>query len=116
MLGAGTPYNYSHRKFRGEKLGSSALSHFNSSGRMPQLQLAVGAFLVCCALLSGTAIVFQDRKPDREIQLSENNDEISGLNDGMEVEDPFEVATAEDVLDGYPIAEEKFWVQVRCFP
>ena len=80
---------------------------------MPQLQLAATVFLVCCAIVSGVAIFYQGKAPDREIQLPINNDEIPGLDDGTKSDDPFEVTTPEDVIDGYPVAERKFWVRVR---
>lgn len=82
---------------------------------MPQLQLAVTVVLVCCAILSGVAIFYQTRSADREVQLPVNDDETTGVDDVSQTKDPFEVTMPEDVIDGYPIAEEKFWVRVR-FP
>ena len=80
---------------------------------MPQLQLTVSVFLVCCAILSGVTIFYQTRPADREVQLPINDDESSGMGDESQSKDPFEVTMPEDVIDGYPIAEQEFWTRVR---
>lgn len=85
---------------------------------MPPFQLAIGATLFACGLLSLTVVLLNARSPEGKIQLPIHNDDESedGVLDGngeAESEDPFNIIKPEDVLDGYPIDEDEFWIKVR---
>lgn len=63
---------------------------------------------------ASSAIIFLFSRPKRlELPTSgayEQNEHMAG----EEHKDPFDIADREDVIDGYPIEEEKFWSQVKA--
>ncbi|KAF7292829.1 Multidrug resistance-associated ABC transporter protein [Mycena indigotica] len=68
---------------------------------MPRYQLEATTALTSGALLSAV-LFFVNRTKDGKIRLEEN-----------EASDPFDVTTAEDLTDGYPLQEEKFWSTMK---
>jgi hypothetical protein len=61
-----------------------------------------------------SALVFIFPRPNR-LQLPTS--EAHQSNERFETEDrkdPFDIASREDIIDGYPLDEDKFWSQV-CF-
>lgn len=79
---------------------------------MPQYQLEVAVFLTCCALLSCVFVYRAARTEDTDasIALPIYNGSLDDSKDALE--DPFNVTTAEDMVDGQPIREEEFWRKV----
>ena len=78
---------------------------------MPRFQLEVGILLCCAALLSAVVYVVQKRPKEGAVKLPIYDD--GELNEAAEFDDPFNVTTPGDVIDGYPIREEEFWSNVR---
>ncbi|KAF5371802.1 hypothetical protein D9758_003453 [Tetrapyrgos nigripes] len=78
---------------------------------MPRFQPEIAVFLAVCA---GASLSFLSisklRSTDGKIQLH-----LHSEGNGSEelTSDPFDVATAEDYLEGYPIEEEKFWKKTK---
>ena len=71
---------------------------------MPQHQLPVAISLSACALFS--AAVFALAKPDDgKVKLPEIARDATS-------KDPFDVTTPEDIVDGEPIDEARFWSRV----
>jgi hypothetical protein len=75
---------------------------------MPRFQLEVATALAVGALCS-LSIFYLSRPKEGKITLPTHSDYEEVI-----TEDPFDVITPEDVLEGYPIDERKFWDQVRC--
>lgn len=75
---------------------------------MPRSQLQIAAVLAFSA--GASLVVFLlTRSKEGKIQLPSH---VNEENEYAE-HDPFDVTKPEDVMDGYPIAEEKFWRRVR---
>jgi hypothetical protein len=79
---------------------------------MPRYQLQIAIALNVSAALSAL-FLYLTRPKEGKIQLpihtsSHRDAPEETYPDG----DPFDVTTAEDVLDGYPLDEERFWVKV----
>ncbi len=71
---------------------------------MPRSQFQVAIALVACEVLSALLLVVV--KPDEgKIKLPVVQDDP--------LEDPFDVTKPEDVVDGEPVDEVKFWARVR---
>jgi hypothetical protein len=70
---------------------------------MPRYQLSVAIALAVAAACSVGLILFA-RTQERKIQLPLTGEEVD--------DDPFDVSSPEDVVDGYPVEENKFWAQV----
>ncbi|KAF9531155.1 multidrug resistance-associated ABC transporter [Crepidotus variabilis] len=77
---------------------------------MPPLHLPVAVSLAFSALASfGIFYSANRRSAEGKIRLpthAERSDELLG-------HDPFDVAKREDLVDGYPIDEERFWAKTR---
>ena len=72
---------------------------------MAQYQLHIAASLAACAAFS--ASVFALAKPvDNKVKLPEAVQDATA-------KDPFDVTKLEDVVNGEPIDEERFWSRVR---
>lgn len=75
---------------------------------MPRYQLEIAIALDVAAALSAL-IFYLNRSKEGKISLPlAAHAESEIYPDG----DPFDVTLAEDVLDGYPLQEEKFWTKV----
>ena len=70
---------------------------------MPRYQLSVAIALLVGAACSLGLILFA-RTREGKIQLPLTGEEVDN--------DPFDVFSPEDVVDGYPVEENKFWAQV----
>ena len=70
---------------------------------MPPFQLPIAGLLAFSAVAS-LIVFFCTRSTEGKIQLSTNEPAFH---------DPFDVVTPEDIVDGDPIDEEKFWRKVR---
>ena len=76
---------------------------------MPSFQLPVAVTLASCALLS-LAVRGISASKWGKIALPVT------LNDPLEPQrDPFDVTSPEDIIDGEPIDETSFWLNVRPF-
>ncbi|KAJ7824278.1 multidrug resistance-associated ABC transporter [Mycena leptocephala] len=76
---------------------------------MPRYQLEIAIALDVAAALSAL-IFYLNRSKEGKISLPlAAHAESEIYPDG----DPFDVTLAEDVLDGYPLQEEKFWTKMR---
>jgi hypothetical protein len=76
---------------------------------MPRYQLEVAIALNVSAALS-VLFLYLARPKEGKIQLPVHARDIAETYpDG----DPFDVTTAEDVLEGYPLNEETFWAKVE---
>ncbi|CAE6396057.1 unnamed protein product [Rhizoctonia solani] len=74
--------------------------------------LAASIIADVCALSS--AIIFLFSRPKQlELPTAEASEHDERL-DGEDQKDPFDIATREDTIDGYPLHEEKFWSQVKA--
>jgi hypothetical protein len=71
---------------------------------MPRFELAVAIALVGGALCSAAVFAFSGKK-ESAIRLPVYEGE-----DGWK--DPFDVTIPEDLVDGFPIDEAKFWARV----
>lgn len=72
------------------------------------VQLAISTGLVVVASFSALAkVLLRHKEGEIKLPLSQNADTAA-----LE-HDPFDVATPEDVIDGYPLDEEDFWIKVR---
>ncbi|CEL57922.1 ATP-dependent bile acid permease OS=Saccharomyces cerevisiae (strain ATCC 204508 / S288c) GN=YBT1 PE=1 SV=2 [Rhizoctonia solani AG-1 IB] len=73
--------------------------------------LAASAIADVCAISSALILLFS--RPKRlELPTTDAGDRDERL-EGEDRKDPFDIATSEDMIDGYPIHEEKFWSQVK---
>lgn len=73
---------------------------------MPRFQLEVAVSLAACAVLS--ALLLAVLKPgDGKVHLPQV------IQDGA-LQDPFDVTKAEDIVDGEPVDETKFWARVSA--
>jgi len=78
---------------------------------MARLQFEIAVLLAICAITSLSALLLSRAwSRDGKIQLPLHTEE-NGTEDLTP--DPFDVITAEDCLEGYPIEEEIFWKRVR---
>lgn len=76
---------------------------------MPDYQLPIAGALAVTAV--GSLILLLRRPNDEgKIQLPTHGEDDSSL-----LRDPFDVTKPEDVTDGYPIDEEKFWNKARLW-
>ncbi|KAF8707606.1 Multidrug resistance-associated ABC transporter, partial [Rhizoctonia solani] len=74
--------------------------------------LVASAVADVCALSS--VIIFLFSRPRRlELPTAEAG-EHGEIIQGEDHKDPFDIATREDTIDGYPLHEEKFWSQVKA--
>ncbi|KAF7972890.1 hypothetical protein HWV62_16688 [Athelia sp. TMB] len=77
---------------------------------MVQYQLEVGILLALTAL--GSAIIFvlsRGKNSEGAIKLPAESDSLE------QEHDPFDIATPEDLVDGHPIEEERFWRKARLW-
>ena len=72
---------------------------------MPQYQLPVAVALGACALISAGLFVLAKPVDDGKVQLPEI------LRDSTSA-DPFDVTKPEDIIDGEPVDEKRFWARV----
>ncbi|THU79589.1 ATP-binding cassette transporter [Dendrothele bispora CBS 962.96] len=78
---------------------------------MARFQFEIAVLLAIFGTASFSAFLFNKvRAKDGKIQLPTHTEE-NGAEDLTP--DPFDVTTAEDYLEGYPIEEEKFWKRMR---
>ena len=75
---------------------------------MPVLQLSFDIVLCTTGIVSAFVCVVDAREKDRQVQLPTY--ELDGEEN---LDDPFDVTKPEDIIDGYPIREDKFWARVR---
>ena len=73
---------------------------------MPQYQLPVAAALGACALFSAALLILSKPVNDGKVKLPEI------LQDSTS-QDPFNVTKPEDIIEGEPVDEAKFWSRVR---
>jgi hypothetical protein len=71
-----------------------------------QIAIALAAFSVCSA---GLFFVRNLGPAEGKVQLPNH---VEGVEETYPDGDPFDVATPEDLLDGYPIDEAQFWAKV----
>lgn len=72
---------------------------------MPQFQLPVAIVLAVAAALSALLLIAV--KPDEgKVNLPQAFEDDS-------LQDPFDVSEPEDVVDGEPVDEVRFWAKVR---
>jgi len=76
---------------------------------MPRFELGVSLILAASALVS-SLVFYSTHQKEGKIRLSTHVDESE---DALRGHDPFEVTTAVDALDGYPIEPDAFWNRVR---
>lgn len=81
---------------------------------MPQFQLEVAILLAATAACS-LFLFYLRRSKDGQIKLPVHAEDDGGYQPAPAV-DPFDVLKPEDLVDGSPIDEEKFWatVGVKC--
>jgi len=72
-----------------------------------QLEIAVALF---ASVLGSLIVSYFTRPQDGKIRLPIHAGESLGTSDSR---DPLDVTTPDDIIDGYPIDEEKFWEQAR---
>ena len=72
-----------------------------------QLEIAV---VLAASVLSSIIVSYWTRTKEGKIQLPVHANESLARSDGR---DPFDVTTPDDIIDGYPIDEEKFWREAR---
>lgn len=72
---------------------------------MPELQFQVAVVLVACWVLSALLliVVTYDESKVRLPQSVQDNS----------LQDPFDVTKPEDIVDGEPVDEVRFWARVR---
>ncbi|CAE6433200.1 unnamed protein product [Rhizoctonia solani] len=74
--------------------------------------LAASIVADVCVLSSALVFLFSRSKP---LELPTTGaDEPSERLEGDDRKDPFDIASREDVIDGYPLHEEKFWSKVKA--
>ncbi|KAF8178248.1 multidrug resistance-associated ABC transporter [Pholiota molesta] len=75
---------------------------------MPQYQLPIAGVLAASTLAS-LVVFFLTRTPEGKVQLPIR------VQDGdlVPAHDAFDVTKPEDIVDGYPIDEDKFWTRMR---
>lgn len=78
-------------------------------GHSGLLELWVAIALATSACSSSVVFYFT-REQEGKIHLPTHVDESE---DAVHGNDPFEVTTPEDIIDGYPIYEDAFWTSVR---
>ncbi|KAK7047463.1 hypothetical protein VNI00_006694 [Paramarasmius palmivorus] len=81
---------------------------------MPRFEFEGAITLAACTLASGLAF-FLNRPKEGKVKLPEHTEDVQVNGSGSEadVADPFDVATPEDWIEGYPVEEERFWNSVR---
>ncbi|RXW18905.1 hypothetical protein EST38_g6949 [Candolleomyces aberdarensis] len=79
---------------------------------MLRFQFEVSITLSVTVIVSILAFYWAKQQGEAKIQLPTHNDEeLDG--DHYSKQDPLEVTTPEDVIDGYPLEEEAFWRRMR---
>ena len=73
---------------------------------MPQYQLPVAAALGACALFSAALLILSKPVNDGKVKLPEI------LQDSTS-QDPFNITRPEDIIEGEPVDEARFWSRVR---
>ncbi|KAI6040937.1 P-loop containing nucleoside triphosphate hydrolase protein [Pisolithus marmoratus] len=76
---------------------------------MPEYQLPIAGALAVTAVGS-LVLLLGHPKNERKIQLPTH-----GEGDNSLLHDPFNVITPEDIIDGYPVDEERFWNKARLW-
>jgi hypothetical protein len=76
---------------------------------MPRFQLEV-SIVFAVSVICSVGILYLSRTQYGKIQLPIGRDEIDELEDFGH--DPFDITKPEDIVDGYPIDEPKFWEKV----
>ncbi|KAJ7602857.1 hypothetical protein DFH06DRAFT_1396471, partial [Mycena polygramma] len=72
-----------------------------------QLEVAVA---LSVSAVSSLLLLFLNRAKEGKIRLA---DDADGSEEIYPDGDPFDITTAEDLVDGYPIEEEAFWAKMR---
>ncbi|KAJ8082867.1 hypothetical protein PM082_008724 [Marasmius tenuissimus] len=81
---------------------------------MSRFELGTSLALACCTLASGLSFVL-NRPEEGKIKLPVHTEQVQN---GLDLDlnhndpDPFNIATPEDFVEGYPVEEEKFWKRV----
>lgn len=73
--------------------------------------LVASAAVDICAFSSVVIFIFS--RPKRLKLPTIETYEREELPGGEDRKDPFDIASCDDLIDGYPLEEEKFWSQVR---
>lgn len=76
---------------------------------MPRFQLEV-SIVFALSIVCSLGILYLSRAQDGKIRLPVGRDEIDEFEDFGH--DPFDITKPEDIVDGYPIDEPKFWAKV----
>lgn len=74
---------------------------------MPLFQFPI-AVVLALSTVGSSIVFFFSRTTEGKVQLP-----IDSEDDGLHVYDPFDVIKPEDITDGFPIDEDKFWIRVR---
>ncbi|KAJ7826927.1 hypothetical protein B0H13DRAFT_2440066 [Mycena leptocephala] len=81
---------------------------------MPRYQLEIAIALDVSAALSALVLCLNRlRRREGKIRLPLHDTAPSEDSETYPDEDSFDITTAEDILNGYPLDEEKFWAQMR---
>ncbi|KAL0069222.1 hypothetical protein AAF712_003585 [Marasmius tenuissimus] len=84
---------------------------------MSRFELGTSLALACCTLASGLSLVL-NRPEEGKIKLPVHTEQVQN---GLDLDlnhndpDPFNIATPEDFVEGYPVEEEKFWKRQTIF-
>ena len=73
---------------------------------MPLFQVQVAIALVACEVFSALLLIAV--KPD------EGKVKLPQVVEDESLQDPFDVTKPEDIVDGEPVDEDKFWARVRA--
>ncbi|KAF9484310.1 multidrug resistance-associated ABC transporter [Pholiota conissans] len=78
---------------------------------MPEFQLPIAGVLVASTL--GSSLVFYlTRSTEGKVQLPTGPIQVE-VGDEVQIHDAFDITKPEDIVDGYPIDEDKFWLRMR---
>ena len=77
---------------------------------MPEFQLPIAGVLAASTL--GSSLVFYlTRSTEGKVQLPRGPIRVE-VGDEVPIHDAFDVTRPEDIVDGYPVDEDKFWLRV----
>ncbi|ESK87928.1 atp-binding cassette transporter [Moniliophthora roreri MCA 2997] len=79
---------------------------------MPRFEFEGAVTLAACSLASGLIFIL-NRPKEGKIELPTHTEDVVPNGSEAEIPDPFDVATPEDWIEGYPLEEEKFWKYAR---
>ncbi|KJA25547.1 hypothetical protein HYPSUDRAFT_37542 [Hypholoma sublateritium FD-334 SS-4] len=74
---------------------------------MPLFQFPI-AVVLGLSTVGSSIVFFLSRTTEGKVQLPINSED-----DGLHAYDPFDVIKPEDITDGFPIDEDKFWIRMR---